>query len=361
MEKIKPTNPGDLKNAGFKYYVSGLNAVVDGQNEHAVNLLTRAVEMDSDIPDAYFQLGKIFIKKGELKRGQRLFRDLLLRQDIDNDFRNKVEDALIRVYLAGKDFHKAQELAEHRTLKYPYDSQVRLTLTHLLEHQKDFKSAEKHWQAYADLLKIDPRPKFALYKVETSRIQKSLSRKTRQNLYLQALKLDPTCAPAYVLLARLYREEGKNDLVLETWNQLMKEVPEKSIWIFQEMEEFYFELHRYQELLGLYQALCRREGTHQAAAGFALARLYHKTGRKDLALETITRAHRENSSKENGIKELIRFYLEVDKTDAILKRISSSLDDFIGRNGFFCKECHAQSEEIEWHCPECGAWESYTN
>jgi lipopolysaccharide biosynthesis regulator YciM len=359
MSNRKSAVNGNDRSAGFGYYVSGLNAVIDGEFEHAISLLTKAVELDSDICDAYLHLGKLFIRKDEIIRGQKILRDLLLRRDIDKSFRSKVERALITVYVKHKDFAPAQEMAEYRVLKYPKDSQMRLTLTAILERQHNYKLAQKHWQVYCNLSKSSPYHRLALYKVEIARHDTSLSSRSGLNMLQQALRLDDKCTPAYILMARYYRNENKRKKVLEAWDNLLERTPEKSPWIFGEMEQYLYEVNRYQELPGIYLALCRRKGNHQTAARLALARHYYKTGKEDEALNTVQEIKSKKIDKDMAVNELIRFSTEVDSKESSLKPIYSLLTSSLIMENFTCSRCGATSKAAEWHCPECGAWESY--
>ncbi|MBF0429865.1 MAG: hypothetical protein HQK83_01195 [Fibrobacteria bacterium] len=344
---------------GFSHYVAGLNAVIESEQELAIELLTRSVELDSDLYDAFYQLGKLYTKKDELLRAQKIFSDLLLREGLSKDFINKVEIALIEVYTLRKKLKKAQALAELRVSKYPDDSEARLSLTTLLEKQGDFKSAQKHWEVYAKLTQITSKHRLALYKVELARNLKSLTEKDKRDYYQQALKMDEKCAPAYILLARIFRKQKKDKKVLEIWNAFLENIPEKSPWIFNEMENYLYEINRYHELLGIYQGLVRKAGPHKTASQLALARQYYKIGKKDLAHETIVSVLEEPENKEFALKELIRYYLEVEKNEATLSKIHSLLTEYVERKSFSCQKCGALSKEAEWHCSECGAWDSY--
>jgi lipopolysaccharide biosynthesis regulator YciM len=163
-----------------------------------------------------------------------------------------------------------------------------------------------------------------------------------------------------MLLAKLYQKEGREKKVLETWNSFFDNVPEKSHWIFNDLEQYLYDLNRYHELLGIYQNLARRNGAHKASAQMALARHYYKIGKKELAQETILAIQNSSPDKKSALKGLIRYYLEVDKNESTLSKIHMLLADFIKYKEFICNQCKAKSREAEWHCPECGAWDSYS-
>ena len=125
MTSLKPSRTGAEASASHTLYIRGLNAVIEQEYDHAIQLLSRTVELDSEIPDAYYHLGKLYIKQGDILRGQKLFRDLLLRSDLDREFREGVENSLISAYISGKSFAHAQKLAQYRVEKYPDNSHAR--------------------------------------------------------------------------------------------------------------------------------------------------------------------------------------------------------------------------------------------
>ncbi len=345
--------------SAFNSYILGLNAIIDDDVKNAVQLLTQAVEADSELIDAYFQLGKLFIKQKDILRGQKIYRDLLLRSNLSEPVRKRIGVSLVDAYIAGKNFEQARKVAEKMVLKEPDDMYLRLSLTTVLERQKDFTAAEKHWKTYASRNKINASQRLALYRVEEARGLPSVETKRLRQLLNQAVKLDTNCAPAYVLLARQYRQEGKNDKVLECWENLLDYAPEKSVWVFKEIEEYLFEINRYDEILPIFQKLSRKEGKHQPAAITALARQYYKTGQKDLAAETILQLVDHVTDIEELLRELITYYLQIEDNGRILIKIQEILQR---GNAFFiyiCSSCGQKLETAEWHCPQCGAWDSF--
>ncbi len=343
----------------FDNYLQGLKSIIQGDTNRAIDLLTQTVQQDSGLSDAYFQLANLFRQTGEVRRAQKIFRDLLYRESLNSIFREKVEQSLIELYLITKDFDEANILATDRVKRMPDSAADRLQLTLILERQNNFEAAKENWVVYAKRAGISPNHKLALYQVEEVGLQPDLPPAQKILLFKKAIKLDPKCAPAYIQLARLYRSEKTEKKVLEVWSELLNLVPEKSPWIFQEMENYLYEINRYHELLGIYQKLSRKDGPHRMATHLALARHYHKIGEKDKAHEIMVKLQETSQDKDKALKELIRYYLEVDKNDETLTKIHSLLGEYANANLFTCANCGATSRVTVWHCSDCGAWESY--
>jgi lipopolysaccharide biosynthesis regulator YciM len=354
-----PDRAGESTSVSNSLYISGLDAVIEKQFDHAVQLLSKAVSLNSDIPNAYYHLGKLYLEKGDIIRGQKIFRDLLLRSDLDDNFRQKVENALIAAYISRKDFTQAQKLLLHRIKKYPDNSEAHLALAKILERKNNFEKALKHWLVYAKLNKIESKPRLALYKVEIARSQTNPQSTASVNLLKQALKMDPKCAPAYILLAKHFHSMGKTTKVLENWGLLIKEAPEKSPWIYSDMEKYLYELNRYNELLDIYKSLVRKKGPHETTAKLALAKQYFKRGEKKLAYEVLMSMRDQDIVKKITLKELIQLMLMADQEEKNVLKIQELFNSLLSLKSFVCKKCGRKSKEAEWHCPECGAWDSY--
>ena len=62
--KVKDTAVKNKK-SGHELYVMGLNAIIENEKEQGIKLLSESVEVDSNISDAFYHLGKLFLEKEE--------------------------------------------------------------------------------------------------------------------------------------------------------------------------------------------------------------------------------------------------------------------------------------------------------
>ncbi len=341
-------------------YHNGLNAIIDGEEDLAVELLSKAVSNDTDLLDAYFQLAKLFIKRNEVIRGQKILRDLLLRKTNSSAFIKKIELELIKAYLSNKNFSQAQIVAEKRLTQIPDDTGMRLTLTQILERQGEYEKAEPQWKIYAKLSRIDPNPRLALYRVERLR-KNDLDSKAKKNLLTQAIKLDAKCAPAYMYLARLYREQNKKKKIFQTWELLLENVPEKAPWVFQEMESYLYQEKEYDKLLGIYQNLSHIEGKHEWSTHLALARHYRKMGKPELAKESIEKLYQFQGDIHYTLKDLISCIQGIGEQELTPDSpVFTLLSQYFENQSYVCSACQHKQNTPEWHCSQCGAWNSYS-
>ncbi|NQY74700.1 MAG: hypothetical protein HRT90_08055 [Candidatus Margulisbacteria bacterium] len=245
-------------------------------------------------------------------------------------------------------------------MKYSEDIETRLLVTTLLERQRNFTLAEKHWKIYTRLVKKDEKSRLALYQVEIARADKKGDFKTRKGHYLKALKLDPKCAPAYTMLARLYRSENKPQKVLDTWSEFLDHIPERFSWIYSDLEEYLYEINRYHELIGIYQKLIRQPGSHRYIAHLALLKQYLKVGQKKEAIAIFNKIKDEKPNKSDSLKEFMRYSLQTQNNDSDLSEFNSMMSSISNLLQYSCKECGTESGTPEWYCGTCGAWESYS-
>ena len=339
-------------------YIAGLNAVIDGQNELALKLLSTAVSENSDLPDAYLQLAKLFLKKGESYRGQKILRDLLLRTNLHADFLKNVEYELISSYLKFKKFQQAEEAAKHSLELLPDDATIRGYLVTALEGQGKYREAEDHWKAFCESHNQPHKPRIALYRVEEGRATKDL--KERKKLLMEALRLDPHCASAYYLLAVLYRESESFKNIVEIWSQFIKNAPEKAYWIFMQMEDYYFDNNQFDKLRETYVQLGEQDGPHQFYALLALSKYFQKVGDKTQVSQNIRHACEIYRGSDTVLKNLTATYLVVHKRAQDMDSANDLFLSFITDKYYVCQTCRRSQKNPEWHCTQCGSWDSYT-
>ncbi len=358
LTRSKPRQNAESE-SGMELYIEGLSSIIENQKEIAIKQLSRAVELDSNLTGAYYHLGILFSDKKDSLRAQKIFRDLLLREHLEKSLKEKTERALIKAYCDTKKFSSAQMLAEQRVDRYPEDLEARHQLTHLLEMQGNYSAAEKNWKIYCQLSGESTDAKLALYQVELVRSDPNMPGKEKKKVLQKAIKLHQKCAPAYMLLARLYREEQKPEKVLECWAQLLDNAPEKSPWILPEIEQYLYEINRYHELLGIYQKLVRQSGSHQTVAKLGLFKQYLKLGEKEEALDTLKSIESHKLSKQETLRELLRFSLENQSGNQPYPELKSALAQLPDIFTYSCQSCGRISKEPEWHCPDCGHWDSF--
>jgi lipopolysaccharide biosynthesis regulator YciM len=82
-------------------YFKGLNHLLTGQQDRAIDSFIEAVQNDPDTSELHFTLGNLFRRRGEYDRAVRVHEHLLARADISDSDRERAQFAL------AQDFAKA--------------------------------------------------------------------------------------------------------------------------------------------------------------------------------------------------------------------------------------------------------------
>ncbi len=79
-------------------YFTGLNHLLNGQQDHAVDSFIEAVQNDPDTSELHFTLGNLFRRRGEYDRAVRVHEHLLARADLSSVDRERAQMALAQDY-----------------------------------------------------------------------------------------------------------------------------------------------------------------------------------------------------------------------------------------------------------------------
>jgi lipopolysaccharide biosynthesis regulator YciM len=203
---------------------SALLAVLDGDTDRAEALITEAVKADSEDIEPYRSLARLYRMRGEIGRAIRINQNLLLRRDLDAAERNRVLGELAADFRAGGFLKRAiasyQEVLEHE----PKNRAALEALSELHAEAEDYPSAI---QAVTRLAKVerqkDPTGEARLWvrqaEVEHREGRHDAARKSVK----RALRRDPKCSEARLLLGELEAERGKNKAALTAWRAVPEE------------------------------------------------------------------------------------------------------------------------------------------
>lgn len=338
--------------------IEGLSALLDKQTERGADLLAQSATENSDQYEAYYFLGKLQADKGNTAKAKRIYQDLLRRPLLPSAFRLQVETALVDVYKQAGEFVAARKLAQERVNKLPEEALYRAEYCSILEALKEWSEAEVQYIKYTQLTRKKPDVRLALYQVEQA--IEATDTKDKQEFLKKAFKYHPNCAAAWIVQARLYISEKKITQALEAWEQIFSTSPERSPWIFREMEDLLFESGRLDEAVDIYKELCHQKGPHVAYANIALARYYIKKQDHTLALEHLQEARAELPGLKIDFTELLDFYTHSINEAGGKRKLHHFVLQVLGQQSFTCRTCGHTKNENLWHCEKCGSWDSYT-
>jgi lipopolysaccharide biosynthesis regulator YciM len=342
-------------------YLSALEYLVAGNDRLAIEKLKETVKADSDNIEAYIKLGDILRERGLRNNAIRIHRDLTLRSGLADEIKAKIYTSLFYDYL-GDDNKRAIEAAK-TVLRL--DSQVN---SRFLEAFLKLLIQTEEWDQALQLLK-DHGDKFtnavnkteALLKVfKGCHLEVQQLFKEARIWFKDALKIDEACPAAHYFLGKSYLKENRREDAVKVWTKFCRQFPQKSYFLYTELEKVWFDLGRFTDAENLYLDLLN-QNPKNLFAGLALARIYSKKGDHENALEIIQQMEEYFPDSV----ELLRFKIEYHFHRNQYKQAAAHAIEYFQtvygskETIYECQECNFKTETPLWFCPKCKAINSF--
>lgn len=340
-------------------YAEGLNLLLAGERENALQKLKDAVTKNSKNIDAYLKIGDLLRESGQIERAINVHKYLTVRTSLTAKQKREIHQSLVIDYQVAKEYEKAFEvlnriISEDRNNAWAHEMKLKL-----YEQKEEWNHA---FQAYKDLKKINREFKngrLALYKVQEGlQLSENGKEKDAQARFRDAIKIDPTSPPGYIYLADSYKNEERMEDALKVLKQFVEKVPSQSFLAFERIKELLYEGGVYGEIENFYLEIIEGQPDN-IAAKLALAENYEKKGEVEKAIKICYDILENEPSDKSAKKYLIRLYHNVSQNEEALKLALELIEESMThKDKFKCKQCGLESEKPFWRCPGCFEWET---
>jgi lipopolysaccharide biosynthesis regulator YciM len=346
------------------HFILGLNYLVAGQVDSAIDELERASRLDPGALELHLVLGNLYREKGQVGRAIQEHQSLLQRPRL-----NRVEHANVLLCL-GLDYRRGGFVdraveAFSDVLKLDPDNEPALiNLEKLQEDQHQWQEAYVTRRRLAQIAGPPDQPKsqlilafleneLGLQALKEGRLADATRR------FEAAIDLDPGVLPAYLHLGDAQAQQGNLQAAVATWERVIAVAPDRAYLSLERLEQAYASLgyhDRFAELCRSLTAASPREWR----ARVALARHLSHRGQPSRALEllfdalehnphalAIHQAIWSNLSTLDLPKHLVARYIEITRQSVFY------LDPHV------CVRCRYRSTELIWQCPHCHEWNTF--
>lgn len=345
---------------GRDYYY-GLNYLIHNKTDEAVESFIRALEINSDTVPAYLALADLFRKKGDYEKAIELHQTLLARSDLlHEDFLN-IQLSLAKDYNAVGLLDRAETLLQSVINDNPRDELrhgARRLLAKLYEQQLEWEKALNTALKLPDSKRTAVAHEMAHYACQLADGRLGEAGAEVESRLKQALKLDPTCVRANLMLA-------EHKILRHAWRgaiKHLKEVADQDPLMIPEtlgmLSQCYTELDNIKAYQGyLEQCLAQYPSTTLIVAK---AQLLQESHGDQQAVEYIIDALKKHPSLR-GFNYLIDLQLQqsdaaVSGSLSILRELTEQLAQSKPR--YRCGQCGYGSKILYWQCPSCKTWDS---
>ncbi len=332
-------------------YLQGLNLLLNDQQDEAIDLFVRVLEVNHETVEIHLALGKMFRQRGEVERAIRLHQNLIARPDLE---RTQKEQALFELgedYLCAGLLDRAERLFADLAGSRSLGEAARRRLLRVYEEEKEW---DKAVEVARRLDRSRYRRALAHYYcelAEQARLQGETGR--AQRLLKRALSTDRTCVRAGLLLARIDLERGRArkaaDRLLHVREQdpaMLPLVVEPLMTCFERLQHprrlgetlaaLLPEVPGRTALEAWVELLLERDG-----AGHALAALRERLDRRP---DLIALRRYLELVPESGCPQLQA------EVRALLARLAPAGERFR------CDTCGFDAGRLYWRCPSCKGW-----
>lgn len=311
-----------------KAYFKGLNYLLSGQQDAAVDAFIEAVQNDPDTLELHFTLGNLFRKRGEYDRAIRVHEHLLARSDLTDADRTRAKFALAQDYWRAGLLDRAEAVLTSVDAHTAPTREAQQLLLSIYERGRDWVGALRVAEELENAGAGSYEKRRAHYLCE-------------QKLYKEAMALSPQSPRAYIAMASELEKDASDGMAFELlkvaiehspqaspllarqWVQAAKSVPERAVAI-EQLQKIYEQSHSIDVLEALIEC-----GAVERLAAYA----NHLT----LTPSLLAASH----------------LMTMPDVQAALNKATDPL------KRYRCAACGFESKQYFWQCPGCQAWDSY--
>ncbi|MGD8875552.1 MAG: lipopolysaccharide assembly protein LapB [Gammaproteobacteria bacterium] len=338
-------------------YIKGLNYLLNENQDKAIDVFIRMLEVNSDTIETHLALGNLFRKRGEVDRAIRIHQNLIARSSLSSEQRNDVVLELGQDYMKASLFDRAEGLFNELLEDSVHLSSVLPLLLDIYQQEKDWLSAIR----IADQMGIvDGQParsiisQFYCELAENARARDNIDEACE--LLEKASEFNPYSARARLIRAVIARQQGEYRTALAAFEQ----VAERDIELLPEILDDMYSCH---QELGTLPAMI--DFLHRAVARYAgispvlmLADIMSREKDDRAAAEFISG----ELGKHPSVRGVSRFIdLSLVNSEGVAREnllILKNMTDKLLENkpAYKCHDCGFCGKALHWQCPGCKHW-----
>lgn len=340
-------------------YIKGLNYLLTEQQDKAIDVFIRMLEVNSDTVETHLALGNLFRKRGEVDRAIRIHQNLVARSSLNHEQRH---DALLELgqdYMKAGLFDRAEGLFRELLEAGVHESSVLPLLLDIYEQEKDWDNAIAIAMQMGFVGGQPARTVIAHYYCELA--NNARARGTTDvalELLARAGEYDPHCARATLIRGSIAQQQGDFTTALTAYEQMVGQDIDLLPEVLEDIRDCHLALGSVQSLIPFLQRVVGQypgitpvlvladmighEQGERAAADFIAAELARRPSVRGLArFIDFSLAGSEGAARDNLL---------------ILRKITDQLLE--NKPVYKCSNCGFEGRSLHWQCPGCKRWNS---
>jgi lipopolysaccharide biosynthesis regulator YciM len=338
-------------------YIKGLNYLLNEQQDKAIDVFIRMLEVNSDTVETHLALGNLFRKRGEVDRAIRIHQNLIARSTLSNEQRTDAILELGQDYMKAGLFDRAEALFQELIENNVHLSSVLPLLLDIYQQEKDWANAITIADQMGFVGEQPARSVIAQFYCELAENARARSDvEEAGDLLEKASEYNPHCARAKLISGSIARQKGDYQGALAAYEQVVERDIELLPEVLDDMHACHLELGTMDRMIDyLHRAISRYAGISPV---LALADIMADEKGGASAAEFIAG----ELGKRPSVRGLSRFIdLSLSQSEGaahdnlmILKNITDQLLE--NKPAYKCHDCGFCGKAPHWQCPGCKHW-----
>jgi len=343
-----------------RLFSSGISHLIAGRLDEAMEELSRAAKLRTDVVGVYLILGDLHQRKGQFDRAIRIHGSLLGRGDLS---RGERAQALTSV---GEDYRLAG-LADRAREAFRQALEIEPRSVMALKGLLRYEVEERNWAAAAEheerILRLDPsrsgRTLAFLYYEMGMESLRSDDEKAAFRAFQKAIAVDERVYPAHLFLGDLHHKAGRPKKACEAWEKIVDLRPRLLHLVYDRLEQVYAEEGETDRL----DLLCHRIAGKDPAdwrVRLLLSEKENDRGNPEAAYRHLVDAARAHP----GSASVHRALWKMTSSRGLDRKVARDMSELIRGGDLFadamiCGTCRFRSRAYLWRCPQCHEWDTF--
>ena len=350
---------GDKGRRPSNDYFRGLNYLLNEQQDEAIEVFIRLVEVDSDTIETHLALGNLFRRRGEVDRAIRLHQNLIARPNLSADNRSFALLELARDYMRAGVLDRAEGLFSELLQNRAHVVEASRQLLRIYEREQEWRAAIDTARKLQRRSGWSMGPVIAHYWCELADAEhRAGNMRAARSLASKALSADPKSVRASILEGDLAMEEARFRQAVRAFrrvesqdNAFLPEVIDRLLDALERAENASVLTAYIDELRGRYNGF----SVVQAATRLIREREGEGPAREFLREQIMRRP------SLRGLREWAYWELEYasERSRSGAQVVLDMLDQLIeSKPVYHCHQCGHEGKVLHWQCPSCREWNS---
>jgi lipopolysaccharide biosynthesis regulator YciM len=337
----------------FHLFGSALTHLVAGRQTEAIDELSRAARIRSDVAGLYLILGDLYRDRGQFDRAIRIHHTLLARTDLSRAERAQTHTSL------GEDYRQAG-LSDRAREAYKLALELDSRSLQALKGLSKFEIDDGNWMEAAELDRSGHTLGFLLYEMGMDSLRED-DEKAAMRAFRRSVAVSEHNYPSHLLIGDLHHKLGRPKKAREAWERVIEMKPRLLHLVYDRLEQVYAETGESDLLHSICLRLAERDPLDWRVRVFLALHENHR-GNPDAAYRHLLDAARAHPCSITIHKELWKMTRERGLDPRVAQEmsgISKGPGPFV--DPFICTTCRFRSQAYLWRCPQCHTWDTFAD